>query len=167
MPDDAIGSAMDLIEIVLRLGAAALVGGVIGLNRDLHHKPSGLRTLALVALGGAVVTMATAGMDDADAVSRVLQGVITGVGFVGAGVIVHEPQLSKVHGLTTAATIWVTACLGSVCGLGDWRLVAVACAWVGFVLAFGGRIERAVHARLGRDHVGEDCQPDRPPGERT
>jgi putative Mg2+ transporter-C (MgtC) family protein len=93
------------LDIILRLGAAILVGSVIGLNRELHHKPTGMRTLGLVALGSALAVLAVAQDPQAD-VSRVIQGVITGVGFLGAGVILHRPTGSKVHGLTTAAIIW-------------------------------------------------------------
>ena len=76
------------LDIILRLGAAILVGSVIGLNRELHHKPTGMRTLGLVALGSALAVLAVAQDPQAD-VSRVIQGVITGVGFLGAGVILH------------------------------------------------------------------------------
>jgi putative Mg2+ transporter-C (MgtC) family protein len=138
---------MTLADIILRLGAAAIVGGAIGLNRDLHHKPSGLRTLSLVAVGAALATLTVSqAPGDAAAASRVLQGLITGVGFLGAGVIVHNAQSSKVHGLTTAATIWVTAVLGAACGTGDWPVVAVTVAIVSAILSVGGRIEKAVHA---------------------
>lgn len=123
---------------------------MIGVNRDLHDKPSGLRTLSLVATGAALVVMLAAeGKGDPSAVSRVLQGIITGIGFLGAGVIVHELTASKVHGLTTAAAVWVTACLGSACGLGEWRLVIVGGGIVGFVLLVGGPIERWLHRMLG------------------
>ena len=142
----------DWSEVMLRLGGAAAIGGMIGLNRNLHHKSTGLRTLSLVGLGAAVVTlMASDASSDFNAVSRVLQGVITGIGFLGAGVIVREPSASKISGLTTAATIWLTACLGAVCGLGAWRIALVAFAIVAVVLVLGGRLEDAVHGWLGRD----------------
>lgn len=148
---------LDWLDIIARLGSAALIGGIIGLNRDLHHKPSGLRTLSLVGLGAALVVLVTTdGATDPNATSRVLQGIITGVGFLGAGVIVHEAATAKVRGLTTAAAIWVTACLGSACGLGNWRIAVVACAIVGLILVFGGRFERAVHLRFARDDKMSD-----------
>ena len=129
---------LDWLDIIARLGSAALIGGIIGLNRDLHNKSSGLRTFSLVGLGAAlVVLLTTDGAMDPNATSRVLQGIITGVGFLGAGVIVHEAATAKVRGLTTAAAIWVTACLGSACGLGTWRIAKVACAIVSLVLVFG------------------------------
>ena len=79
---------MGWLDIVLRLGSAILIGGAIGLNRDLHHKPTGMRTLGLVALGSTLAVLAVAG--DPAAVSRVIQGIITGIGFLGAGVILHR-----------------------------------------------------------------------------
>lgn len=140
---------IDLSEIVLRLGAAALIGGMIGLNRDIHHKPSGLRTLALVGLGAALAVMiAAAASTGPNPLTPVIQGVLTGIGFLGAGVIVHEEANQKVHGLTTAAAIWLTACLGCACGAGLWSQALVSAAFVAFILIFGGRIEKAVHQRL-------------------
>jgi putative Mg2+ transporter-C (MgtC) family protein len=80
------------IEILTRLGAAAIVGGGIGLNRHLHHKSSGLRTLSLVACGAAGLVLAAlhaaGGTSHVDSMSRVIQGIMTGVGFIGAGVII-------------------------------------------------------------------------------
>ena len=148
---------MDTFDIIFRLGAAALIGGAVGLNRDLHRKPSGLRTLSLVGLGSALAVLAAAGdAPDPNAVSRVLQGLLTGIGFLGAGVIVRDASSNKVHGLTTAAAIWLTACLGAVCGLGAWRLVIVACVILAIVLVVGGRFEKAVHKRLSGDATTGD-----------
>src|SRR6478672_13351724 len=140
---------MGWLDIVLRLGSAILIGGAIGLNRDLHHKPTGMRTLGLVALGSTLAVLAAAG--DPAAVSRVIQGVITGIGFLGAGVILHRPTGGKVHGLTTAATIWVTASLGILCGLAAWRTVAIAALLMFFLLIVGGPIEKWCHKLLGSD----------------
>ena len=146
---------IEVNDIILRLGAAALIGGAIGLNRDLHHKPSGLRTLALVALGAAlaVVTATEAGTGPNPA-SPAIQGVLAGVGFLGAGVIVLDQSSQKVRGLTTAAAIWLTACLGCACGLGLWPPALVATALVALVLVLGGRIEKAVHRKIEGDGDG-------------
>lgn len=115
------------LDVLLRLAAAAAAGIVIGFNRDIRHKALGMRTLAIVALGAAVVTIAAleyTGLDQPDAQSRVLQGIVqgvlTGIGFIGAGVILRDRQAQQVHGLTTAATVWVTAALGIACALGAW-----------------------------------------------
>jgi putative Mg2+ transporter-C (MgtC) family protein len=125
---------LELSDVLFRLGAAAVAGMALGLNRDLQNKPIGARTLGLVALGAAVVAAAAIqfpGMfENSDAASRVVQGVIQGVmagiSFIGAGVILRNPSARTVEGLTTAATVWVTAALGIACGLGAWRTVAAA-----------------------------------------
>jgi putative Mg2+ transporter-C (MgtC) family protein len=119
---------LELTEEVLRLAGAALAGGIIGINRDIAKKPIGLRTLALVSLGAAIATVAAIqvpGMGEhPDALSRVVQGVIqgimTGISFIGAGVVLRDPRARTVEGLTTAATVWIAAALGIACGLGDW-----------------------------------------------
>jgi putative Mg2+ transporter-C (MgtC) family protein len=124
---------LSYLDVGLRLGAAALVGGVIGINRDLADKPIGVRTLGLVGLGAAAVSVATiqvSGMaENADAMSRVVQGIIQGVmagiSFIGAGVILRNPEAQTVEGLTTAATVWVAAALGIACGLAAWNVVLI------------------------------------------
>jgi len=139
---------LDWRDIVLRLGVATIASGVIGLNRDLHGKPIGLRTLGLVGLATATVVLlanpvALEADRLSDTTSRVIQGLLTGIGFLGAGVIVHNE--SKVKGLTSAACVWFTACIGIVCGLGLWRLVTVALAIALVLLVLGGPFERALH----------------------
>ena len=124
----------ELIDIVLRSAAAVGVGVLVGLNRDLAGKPIGMRTLALVSLGAAVVSIATIHFKDLanhpDALSRVVQGIIQGImggiGFIGAGVILRDPKAGTVEGLTTASTVWLTAGLGIACGLAAWNVIAVA-----------------------------------------
>lgn len=136
-------------EIVLRLGVATLACGAIGLNRDLHGKPIGLRTLGLVGLATALIVLFVSPhtLDPekfSDASSRVIQGILTGIGFLGAGVIVHADQQSKVHGLTSAACVWFTACIGIVCGAGQWRMVAVAMVIAFVLLLIGAPVEDAL-----------------------
>jgi putative Mg2+ transporter-C (MgtC) family protein len=135
---------MEWLDIIFRFGSATLTGAAIGLYLELQGKPTGMRTLGLVALASAVAVFAVAKDPDADA-SRVIQGVITGVGFLGAGVILHlGRERQVVHGLSTAATIWITASLGVLCGLAVWRLLAVACVFTAFLLITGGVIEKRV-----------------------
>ena len=128
----------DYLEIFYRLLFAMLIGCAIGIDRNLRGKPTGLKTLGLVALGSALVTMAAMnfafGAEDhnRDAVSRAIQGVITGIGFLGAGVIIHEQRTEKVRGLTTAASIWITAALGILTGVGFYFA-----AFIGTALALG------------------------------
>jgi putative Mg2+ transporter-C (MgtC) family protein len=142
---------LDWPEIVLRLGVATLAGGAIGLNRDLHDKPIGLRTLGLVSLATATVVLLAAGdaTTISDATSRVIQGILTGIGFLGAGVIIHREHHSRVEGLTSAASTWFTACIGIACGAGQWPIAIVALAIAFALLIGGGPIERALHRALG------------------
>src|SRR5258706_16069674 len=120
---------LDWPEIVLRLGVATLAGGLIGLDRDLHGKPIGLKTLGLVGLATAMVVVLADPSGDAAKISpeasRVIQGILTGIGFLGAGVIVRAEHF-RVRGLTSAACTWLTACVGIACGIGQWRIVVVA-----------------------------------------
>ena len=125
---------LEFDDIALRLGAAALAGVVLGINRDLNNKPIGSRTLGLVGLGAAIAAVAGVQFpglaENPDAASRVVQGIIQGVmagiSFIGAGVILRDREARSVDNLTTAATVWVTAALGIACGLAEWRSVVVA-----------------------------------------
>jgi len=146
-----VSVAMTLIEIeeaLLRLGVALALGAAIGLNRELHGKPAGLRTHALVSLGAAVAAFVALQPQvgnvpaDPNGVGRVIQGILTGVGFIGAGVILRDPQ-GHVTGLTTAATLWLCAVLGMVCGLGHWAILVVALGLALVVLIFGRFVESA------------------------
>jgi putative Mg2+ transporter-C (MgtC) family protein len=145
---------LDWSEIILRLTAAAAMGGAIGLNRHLHHKATGLRTLSLLACSAAALVLGVLyGADGAlhvEAMSRVIQGIMTGLGFIGVGVIMHDQGAEKVHGLTTAAAVWTTAALGVLCGTGAWKVVVVLAVLAWVVLLVGGPIERRCHAVLGR-----------------
>ena len=119
--------SLGYLDVFLRLGAAVLAGALIGFDREVRNKPAGLRTMALVALGSAVFVVAAAGAVDAASTSRVIQGVITGVGFLGAGSIIRGQTEQSVRGLTTAASIWLAAAVGVACGLALWPLVLVSC----------------------------------------
>jgi putative Mg2+ transporter-C (MgtC) family protein len=163
---------LDWWEIILRLGVATLAGAAIGLNRDLHGKPVGLRTLGLVSLAAAMIVLLSSQSADpsriSDATSRVIQGILTGIGFLGAGVIIHADHHFRIRGLTSAACTWLTACVGIVCGAGQWRIVAVALAITFAVLTTGGRLERWLHRALGgkedsAEKVGPAASPTDPP----
>jgi putative Mg2+ transporter-C (MgtC) family protein len=144
---------LDWPEISLRLGVAALAGSLIGLNRDLHGKPIGLKTLGLVALATAMVVMTADPSGDtsklSDAASRTVQGILTGIGFLGAGVIVRAEHHFRIRGLTSAACTWLAACVGIACGAGQWRIVAMALAIAFILLTVGRRLERWLHRLLG------------------
>ena len=151
-------------EIVLRLTAATVIGGVIGLNRDLHGKAAGVRTLGLVALSSALVVLGITDLfppsaHDLNPLSRVMQGVLTGIGFLGAGVILQDSKGGyRVHNLTTAAVTWLTACVGMVCGTGNWRLLVIAVILLALLLVFGGALERMFRDKMGRNEstTGDD-----------
>ena len=149
---------LDLADVAMRLAAAAVAGGAIGLNRDMARKPIGVRTLGLVALGAATVTVSSIqvpGMaENADAMSRVVQGVIqgimAGISFIGAGVILRDAQARTVEGLTTAASVWITAALGIACGLGAWATVGIALIVALALLVLVGRVESLSDSKNGR-----------------
>lgn len=132
-----------VVRVAGRLTVAMLLGGVIGLERLREHKAAGFRTHMMVALGAALFTLVTmeASMQPQD-LSRVIQGVATGVGFLGAGTILQVHEQHRIEGLTSAATIWLTAAVGMAVGAG-WlwpALVGVALAWT--TLSTLHRIER-------------------------
>ena len=135
--------------ILIRLSVATLVGCAIGLNRELYGKPAGMRTHALVALGAALMTVSSldlAGKDSA-AVLRTVQGIMAGIGFLGGGVILRDESNHSVHGLTTAASIWVVAALGIACGAGQWATILVAVALTLVLLILGEKLEQKLRLK--------------------
>ena len=138
-------------EVFLRLALAAVLGGAIGLEREYHHKPAGLRTNMLIALGSALFSIlsvqlgAAAGSPD-----RVAAQVVTGIGFLGAGAILRSGE--NIHGLTTAATIWVNAAIGMAAGIGSYGVATGAAALTLIVLAILPFIERRFEERGGTAH---------------
>jgi putative Mg2+ transporter-C (MgtC) family protein len=148
---------MDIAELFMRLGLATVVGAALGLNRDLHGKPTGVRTLGLVGLASALIVIAV-GHTDSAAASRVIQGIVTGIGFLGAGVIIRGEWGKHVHNLTTAACVWLTACGGAACGVGEWRLVLLGAPIVFLLLIFGGSFEKWIHRRWPAPPPGDAGQ---------
>ena len=149
-----------LLDGVIRLLAAAAVGGAIGANRELTRKPAGLRTHALVALGSALVVVTSihpGGAPPGDATSRIIQGVIAGIGFLGGGVILHA-EGRTVKGLTTAATIWVAAAAGIACGVGQWLIAAIAVGIALVILTVGQTAEDAMHRMKKEPADGPDTE---------
>ncbi|MBI1211837.1 MAG: MgtC/SapB family protein [Alphaproteobacteria bacterium] len=153
-------SVEHVVDLGVRLFAAAVIGGAIGLNRDLHGKPAGLRMLGFVSLGSAVATLALVNFDPShgmpvDGLSRVIQGVLTGVGFLGAGVIMRD-EAGKPHRLNTAASIWVTAALGIACALGAWVAVALTTVLTFGLLTIGSRIDHIFFGRFEKTQDPKD-----------
>lgn len=143
------------IENLLRLMAAAACGMIVGINRDLRGKPTGMRTLGLVGLGAALISLSALQVEGIeghpDATSRVVQGIVqgvmTGIGFLGAGVVLRDSRRLEVHGLTTAAAVWVTAALGVACAIASWHLVFLALATTIGLLVTMLPLERLVESR--------------------
>lgn len=113
------------LEEILALAVAVVLGGLVGLEREINGKPAGIRTNILICLGAAAFTIVSKHLDfempNGD--PRMAAGVITGVGFLGAGALIQEG--SGIHGLTTAASIWLVASIGIACGAGLYRLAVV------------------------------------------
>jgi putative Mg2+ transporter-C (MgtC) family protein len=150
------------LEILFRLLTAFVCGAAIGLNREFHRKPAGFRTFALLAIGSAVVVivMEQEYRTGPDAVSRVIQGVLTGVGFLGAGVIFRRIAPAKVAGLTTAAAVWLTAGLGIAAGAGQFFVAFTAAGFGLVLLLLGGPFERLLaRHKKKRDAAEQDDEP--------
>ncbi|WAC27426.1 MgtC/SapB family protein [Ancylobacter sp. SL191] len=151
------------LEALLRLLMAVACGMLIGINRDLRGKPTGMRTLGLVCMGAALISLTAVrveGMaEDPDAMSRVVQGIIqgvmTGIGFLGAGVVLRNHRDLEIHGLTTAATVWVTAALGVACALASWHLIVLALVVTLVLLALVLPLERVLESRADQPHNTE------------
>jgi len=132
-----------LIRLAWRLAAAAALGAIIGMDRERMGKPAGLRTHMLVCMGAALFVLgplqSTLPIGD---MSRVIQGVATGVGFLGGGAILKLSTEREILGLTTAATIWITAALGVTVGLGHTALAVMGLAFAWITLSLVGSAER-------------------------
>lgn len=152
---------IDSGDLVLRVVLSAVLGGVVGLERELRDQPAGFRTHMLVSLGAALFTLAGAyvgGISSRGGVrvqldpTRVAAQVVTGIGFLGAGAIIRHGV--NVRGLTTAASLWVTAAIGMAVALGLW-LGAVATVVTTVVVLYGmKRLESRMFHRLKADHLG-------------
>jgi len=135
-------TATQLVHAIIRLTAAAVLGGLIGWQRERAGKAAGLRTHILVSLGTTVFVLAAAGSGmSSDGVSRVIQGLVTGIGFLGAGAILKLSRTREIQGLTTAAGIWVTAAIGVTTGLGGLGLALLSTGLTWVVLTVAGRLE--------------------------
>ena len=134
---------MEWITILIRLAVSIVVGGLIGLERELEHKPAGLRTIILVCLGSTIFMLIglELGLVSSE-MGRIVAGVVTGIGFLGAGAIIRAR--GEVYGLTTAATIWLSSGLGLAIGIGYYILAIIASVFVLVVLRILGILERAL-----------------------
>lgn len=139
---NSLPSAQQTVRVALRLVAALIIGTLIGFQRELSHKPAGLRTHLLVALGTALLVIAAvnSGMKPSD-VSRVIQGLITGIGFLGGGTILKLTQEHEIRGLTTAAGIWLTAAASVAAGLGQFADAFIGVFFALIVLTAVGKLD--------------------------
>jgi len=134
------------IDDLARIGAAAVLGGLLGLERELNGHFAGLRTHMMVAIGCAVFVVAGLNIsgNQQEAATRVIQGVAAGIGFLGAGTILKLDNERKIKGLTTASSIWLAAALGTVAGMAEYALAAAATAIALVILAVLRPIERVI-----------------------
>jgi putative Mg2+ transporter-C (MgtC) family protein len=138
----------EAVRIVVRLIGATILAAIIGYERESSGKSAGLRTHMLVALGSAIFVLASLQSEmRVDDVSRVIQGVASGIGFIGAGAILKVTSDREIQGLTTAAGIWMTAALGVAAGMGRLGLAALGTALAWIILAALARFERRLVPR--------------------
>ena len=148
-----------LMHVIIRLVAAALLGALVGIQRESTRKPAGLRTHMLVSLATAafVISCSSVGMSS-DGLSRVIQGIVTGIGFIGAGSILKLGEQHEIRGLTTAASVWMTAAIGITVGLGSLGIAIMVTILALIILALEG-LERRVEDKQGSNDRGTTKQP--------
>ncbi|MBD1849988.1 MgtC/SapB family protein [Leptolyngbya sp. FACHB-711] len=142
---------LSFLELLFRLAIALILGAIVGIERQIRHKSAGLRTYMLVSLGTAFLVLvpiqAGVAQESIEAVSRLLQGIITGVGFIGGGTILHHGGRNgskdevRAQGLTSAAAIWVCSGLGLAAAFGLWQMGLVGAVLTWFILDIVKRIE--------------------------
>lgn len=148
-----------LMHVIIRLVAAALLGALVGIQRESTRKPAGLRTHMLVSLATAafVISCSSVGMSS-DGLSRVIQGIVTGIGFIGAGSILKLGEQHEIRGLTTAASVWMTAAIGITVGLGSLGIAIMVTILALIILALEG-LERRVEDKQVSNDRGPTKQP--------
>jgi putative Mg2+ transporter-C (MgtC) family protein len=141
-----------LVHVLIRLVAAGLLGALVGIQREKAGKPAGVRTHMLVSLGTAVSVLACTGVGmSLDGISRVIQGIVTGIGFIGAGNILKLRDEQEIQGLTTAAGIWMTAAIGVAVGLGSLGVALLSTFFTLVILALTVRFEDGTAERAAND----------------
>jgi len=134
--------------VMIRVLSAMVLGAILGFQRERAGKPAGLRTHVLVSMGTAVVVLACSGSGmDMAGESRVIQGIVTGIGFIGAGSILKVSEERDIRGLTTAAGLWLTAAVGVSAGLGTVGIVVIATILASAILALEGLQSRIAKKR--------------------
>ena len=157
-------SFLSFSEVLTRLGAAAGLAALLGIDREVRGKAVGLRSFMLVALGAAAFSLVTleliVSMQESEALamdpSRVVEGIIGGIGFLGAGAIIQRQQ--RVHGVTTGASIWVVGAIGMACGFGFYVQAATIAVIAAIILTVLGLVERVLFPdKLERDRKEESA----------
>lgn len=140
---NGLPDSRQFVTVLIRMIASVVLGAIVGLEREKAGKPAGLRTHILVSFGTAVVVLACAGSGmNMDGLSRVIQGIVTGIGFVGAGSILKLDQERDIRGLTTAAGLWLTAAVGVACGLGALGVAIIGAVLALIILGLEGAFQR-------------------------
>lgn len=153
-----LSDTTQLAHAIIRMVAAMILGAVVGMQREHAGKAAGLRTHILVALGTALFVTASSGIGmSSDGLSRVVQGIATGIGFIGAGAILKLSATREIQGLTTAAGIWMTAAIGVTVGLGSLGLAILGTIFTWLVLASIGLIEYRLDKERATKHVSNKC----------
>ena len=146
-----------LTHVIIKLIAATILGAVVGIQRERAGKPAGLRTHILVTLGTAVFVLSCAGVGmSSDGLSRVIQGIITGIGFIGAGSILKLNEERDIKGLTTAASVWITAAIGVAVGLGSLGVALLSTLLTLIILALAGLYDVRTDKQHGTNIEGKD-----------
>ena len=156
-----------MIQVLIKLGLSILLGGAIGLEREFGHKPAGLRTNILICLGSTMMMALVRAHADRQAAElfdplRVAAGVITGMGFIGAGTVIRAS--GHIHGLTTASTVWAVTGLGLVIGAGYYGIAVLFAAVVVVTLIVFRKIEQILPRKIGFQYVLDGQGPARDPG---
>ena len=156
----------ELVRVMIRLIAATLLGAIVGIERERAGKPAGLRTHILVTLGTTVFVVACSGVGmSLDSISRVIQGIATGIGFIGAGAILKLNEERDIQGLTTAASIWMTAAVGVAVGLGSLGVALLSTLLTLVILSSVGSLEYRIGkgraAKAEDSHQRADARNDR------
>ena len=148
-------------QVIIRLVAAMLLGAIVGVQRESTRKPAGLRTHVLVSVAAAafIIACSASGMSTDGGLSRVIQGIVTGIGFIGGGTILKLSHEHQIKGLTTAASVWMTAAIGVIVGLGSLG-IALMVTVVALVILSLARVEHSIEEK-GHRHDPDSADHER------
>ena len=146
-----------LVHVLIKLVAATVLGAVVGFQRERAGKPAGIRTHILVTLGTTVFVLTCSGVGmSMDGLSRVIQGIVTGIGFIGAGSILKLDEERDIQGLTTAAGVWMAAAIGVAVGLGSLGVALLSTLFTLVILTLAGPLDLRVKEKRAANNEGED-----------